>query len=159
MLLTEEFPLSSHCIWSLCTAPPAPPHQSMPARALGTLGALLIHLEHGSLGKGFGFLCFTPGRVLRTWLLGKLCGLQASFFPAAWMTLSLSAFVSFPLGAGDILYVFGDAEKLAGKPSLVHLFLWMACTLKVTCRTPACRGVFTHAIDTSYEVSPICASA
>lgn len=25
MLLTEEFPLSSHCIWSLCTAPPPPP--------------------------------------------------------------------------------------------------------------------------------------
>lgn len=96
MLLTEEFPLSSHCIWSLCTPPP---HHSMPARALGTLGAPLIHLEHGSLGKGFGFLCFTPGPVLRTWLLGEVVWAAGFLLPRCLGDTVPACFPLFPLGS------------------------------------------------------------
>lgn len=123
----------------------------------------LFCLQCNSIGMGFfGFLCFMLGWILRTWLVGKLCELQASCSPHVrhiCLTLSLCGFFNcFPLGAGDIMYMFSDTEKLPGKSSLVNLFLWTSCTLK-TCRTSVCRGVFTHAIDTRYEVSPICASA
>lgn len=147
--------------WRINVEFPLATHPFVPLWALWMPRTLLICLECNSIGKGFfGFLCFMLGWILRTWLVGKLCKLQASCSPHICLTLSLRGFFNcFPLELVTSCIFSVVQKNCLANPALLicsyeHLVPWT-----ITCRTSACRGVFTHAIDTCYEVSPICASA